>query len=483
MLDKEALYNALDSARTYELYEKIFPELSQSRHVKTYDRTIRMIEPLAAMMTRGISVDVEGIKEEKLKVEEQIKKAQKLLNELCGEPLNPFSAKECQNYFYIKKGLTPFVKQVKQKDGSRKSTITTDDLAMRKLAVGTKNRKPIFEAALVQKIRGLRKLLSTYLEIQLDPDNRFRYSVNIRGTIFSRISTSKTITGSGMNVQNLDPRYKKYLRADPGKLLLEIDKRQAEWIVTAYACNDENMIHVVESGEDIHTYTGTQMFKETKEHILEEAELLGHTNSQEIVEDLRKKLSFEVNDSAPRNMSMRQAAKKAGHSLNYGLGYKTFAERNEFPEHEAKRIVELYHKPYPGIRQWHRFIQDSLKKSRVLKNCFDRYQLFLDRWGDSLFKAAYAFIPQSTVGDLIADAICDIYESKDPFLKDVELLAQVHDSILFQIPEYSDHSEIAKRLNKYMSPTLEYNSRKFVIPSDAKIGTHWDEHSMKEIKL
>ena len=91
--------------------------------------------------------------------------------------------------------------------------------------------------------------------------------------------------------------------------------------------------------------------------------------------------------------------KKSNHGLNYDEGYNTFALINEIEIAEAKRIVNLYHSIYPGIRQWHEFIKRQLSTDRTLTNCFGRKIRFFDGWSDSLFKAAYSALPQSTVAD------------------------------------------------------------------------------------
>src|SRR3990172_8844115 len=142
-------------------------------------------------------------------------------------------------------------------------------------------------------------------------------------------------------------------------------------------------------------------------------------------------------------MSVRQCGKKSNHGLNYDEGYKKFALINELEERESKVIVEKYHEIYPGIRNtWHRKIKAQIEKDRTITNCYGRKRRFLDRWGDELFKAAYAFEPQSTVVDMLNEGMCLIYESQELYLHEVELLAQVHDSILTQIPLLTPISKV-----------------------------------------
>jgi len=187
----------------------------------------------------------------------------------------------------------------------------------------------------------------------------------------------------------------------------------------------------------------------------------------------------------------------SNHGLNYDEGYNTFALTNEIEIAEAKRIISLYHKIYPGIRQWHEFVRRQLSTDRSLTNCFGRKIRFLDAWGDTLFKSAYSSIPQSTVGDVTNMGMRDIYNSDLTDLTgvaNIDIMAQVHDSVLMQVPitvlDDDRFFTIVDRVYNYISPELEYNQRKFKIATDSKFGLNWSgyhkEHNplgMREVEF
>ncbi len=466
-------YNALDSACTYEIWEAISSALEEDGFMPAYESTINLLPVLIYMQTRGILVDKNALEETRREVQKKLGSKQTELDILCGFPLNVNSHKACKEYFYGILGYEPY----KNKTGQP----TTDDLALQRLARGTAKKPGLKQASLVQEIRGLQKLLSTYLNIEFDDDGRMRCSFNPRGTKFGRLSSSKTIHGTGMNMQNLPQEFKKFLVADPGYTMLEVDKRQAEWVVVAYASGDANMLSAIAQGVDVHAYTASQMFNLPIELIKYEASLLGHTTDAGYIKMLRNKddiLSRLDRSDWPRTMSLRQAGKKSNHGLNYDEGFRTFALINEIPEKDASKIIELYHKGYPGIRHWHAYIQTQLRKDRALTNYFGRRVRFLDDWSASLFKSAYSMLPQSTVVDSLNLGLIRMYN--DDSLP-VEPLAQVHDSILFQIETaYIEDGRIIPILDKiddYISPTIEYNGRTFKIATDAKIGKNWGEYN------
>ena len=125
------------------------------------------------------------------------------------------------------------------------------------------------------------KLKGTYLDITFDADSRMRCSYNPRGTKFGRISSSKTLFQTGMNMQNLPEEFAGFLVADDRMILISLDKAKAEWVVVAYESGDLSMINAIESGVDVHAYTAEQMFKIPLEVIELEDKIIGHSNDAE----------------------------------------------------------------------------------------------------------------------------------------------------------------------------------------------------------
>lgn len=470
-------YSALDAACTMEVKNGFWADMKD--YQRAYDMTIKIFPVLMFMQTRGIKANKAALDETKIEVLKSAAEKQEELDALCGRPLNVNSPKDCQAYFYDELGIPPYRNQVGKP--------TVDDLALQRLVRGTVARPGLRQAKLVQEIRGLKKLYGTYLDLEFDADWRLRCSYNPRGTKFGRLSSSKTIFGTGTNFQNLPQEFKKFLVADDGYVFLEVDKRQAEWVVVAYATGDANMISAVESGVDVHTHTASLMFNVEPSIIKIEHKLNGHSTSADIVLENRQAATEIVEamrksgKAWPRTMSLRQCGKKSNHGLNYDERYRQFAMLNEIDEAEAKRIISMYHSIYPGIHHWYETVKLHLQKSRTLTNCFGRTVRFLDAWGDDLFKSAYAMLPQSTVVDSLNTGMEELYE--DPKVcgssgANADILAQVHDSILMQFPiaflrERENFEWALERIRVATSPEMMYNGRTFKIASDFKFGVNW----------
>lgn len=479
-LDKDFLiYSGLDSACMMQIHDAIWDDVEE--HFKhTYNMTVDLYEVLCFMQTRGVAVSHRKLDQTKQDVMRVIEEKQLELNKACGRELNVNSPKDCQAYFYDECGITPYLNKARRP--------TVDDMALQRLARGTATRAGMYQAKLVQEIRGLQKLYSTYLDMEFDDDSRMRASYNPRGTKFGRLSSSKTVFGTGTNFQNLPQDFKKFLVPDPGYIFIEADKRQAEWVVVAYASGDANMVTAIQKGMDVHAHTASLMFNVSTDIIHYENKLVGHLTDAAAIQEIRSKdkMLARLTGILPRAMSGRQCGKKSNHGLNYDEGYRQFALLNEMDEKEGKRIHALYHRIYPGIKFWHKSIQRQLSDNRTLVNCFGRKVRFMDRWGDDLFKSAYSMIPQSTVVDSLNQGMIKIYN--DEWITrdlNVDILAQVHDSILMQVPiaaieKKENYEELIRRINEYTSPTLCYNSQEFTIATDYKVSCdNWSGHNQE----
>jgi len=364
---------------------------------------------------------------------------------MAGREINLRSHKQLKEYFYGSKrkgnlGLAPY------KD---KGKPTTNEKALLKLSRPLSNRPAVEEAKILLRHRRLSKLRGTYYEMSYDSDNRIRSSMNPVGTRTGRLSSSKNIFGTGANLQNQPYELKEFFLVDDNYIGYEIDLAQAENRLVAYVAPEMRLIEAFENGVDIHSRTASYIFGKPEEEISREE------------------------GSAPQfgngEYSERFWGKKANHAFNYGQSANAFSEQMLISRAEAGQIYHAYHNAYPGVRKYHNMVKESLQRDRTLTNLFGRKYLFLDRWDYSLFLAAYAFIPQSTIADIINRwGLIPIYNS----MPEVVLLNQIHDSIVFQISKdvpIEKHSKILFKIGGNLSQELEWNGRKFYIPCEAKI--------------
>lgn len=275
-------------------------------------------------------------------------------------------------------------------------------------------------------------------------------------------------------------------------IFINFDKAGSEWVITAYLSGDQNMIRVVESGVSPHIATGSLITGLPQSVVAQEHKLVGDRTAEEEVVEARRPIEDFLSSAMfiPRTMSIRQAAKKGNHGLNYDEGYATFSLINEIPQTEGKKIHYQYRNiAYPGITTWHEWVRNFVRKNGYTVNCFGRRMPFATPYNYETWKKAYASVPQSTNVDLVNRAMVQIHESRLSYCYKAILANQSHDSLLYSYPiETYDNLRdliifLVETTTNYMNPTLEYGGREFKIATDIKVGFSWGRSQMIEIDV
>ena len=461
-------YNGMDSISTAAAHPSQIEDLKNQGNIETYNRQRKLIKPLIYMSERGISIDVEGMLKEREEVSKFIEETTEKFHRKVGFELNYNSPKQLQEYFYRKLGLKPY----KKRGAKGKWVETADEDAMKRLA-----RKGHEEARTVLDLRRANKRLSTYLNInKVDKDGRYRSSYKPVGTDTGRLSSGETIFGSGGNQQNWPHNLLRFFLFDEGYIGYSLDLSQIENRIVAYVGGIISMIEAFESGRDLHCLTASMILGKPYNEISDEEG------------------SSPLGDGTH---SERFWGKKGNHGIDYDVKYKTFALDCEIPEKEAKYILGRVHKAYPEIKQgYHPLIQGMLKKDRTVINLFGRRRIFIGPIipnppqvplpvCEDTYRKAYAQLPQSTTADKINEQGMEFiyYNQKD--FGPIELLSQVHDSVVFQIPlsiPWNQHAEMLLKIKKSLETPLYWRDVKIPTPADLSIGFNMCKEEMVELK-
>lgn len=423
-------YNCLDTVVTYECAMEIRKEAEEFGTLSFYTQNShQLIKPLIQLQRRGVKIDLEMRK----KIDESLSKDEERLRtrleQAVGHPLNPNSSKQMKEFLYEELRL-PI--QTDDKTGA----ITADEEALETLF--KKFNNPIFK--LFGDIRKVRKLLSTYIRAEIDPDGRMRCSYAITGTETGRLSSRESVYGRGTNLQNI-PRgdlVRSIFVPDNGSLFINADLSQAEARVVAFIAGEERLQNLFsDRTRDIHKQNAAMVFGK------------------------------RITEVTPEE---RQLAKTLVHAANYGIGAGKFAKFIGSNQARAKELLNQYYALYPSIKRWHREVEEKITKTRILRTPLGRARMFFGRWGPDLFREAIAYVPQSMVSDIINMGIIKAFPNLPP---NWEILLQVHDSILMQIPEETDPIYIKKFIEHYFEIPIEINCKTMIIPVDLKWGYNW----------
>ena len=437
--EPNAIYNCYDCCVTWISAHEIIKELKE-RHLYGFyiSRTQPTMLALTRMQNRGILMDIDKREEIRALTESKLKASQIVLDTLAGREINANSPKQVQELIYNDFSLP------KQKSPTTKK-ITTDDDALRALSRKFPGRAAALKAIL--DCRQTRKLISTYIDAELD-NGYVRTSYGLTKT--GRITSSKTIEGYGGNLQNI-PRgaFRRLYRPDPGKVLIKADLSQAEYMVFCW----EAEVH-----EYIEAYSNDPTF---------DVHLLNASRIYKI-------------DMGLVTKEQRYNSKQGVYAGNYGIGANKLSKMHDMDFQQAKTIIDGYKESRPELEVWWTKIEELIKATRTLRNVFGRERIFFGRVDNALFRAAYDWVCQSTVADIINQALVEL--DKVEF---IDVLLQVHDELVFQC---DDNPETIARAVKIIKDKMEISidypniETPMMIPVEIAVGPNWfDVTEIKEV--
>lgn len=448
------VYNGLDSCVTAEVLQNMMQHADDVA-LRTYEFSKALQGPILEMNLRGLRVN----KKRKLKViadiTTKITRLEEQLDAIIQEGIGVAGA-NWRSPTQLKSLLYDIMQLPVQKKRNTNGafTATTDEAALEKLA-NYFIAEPICNHILL--LRGLGKSLG-FLRTGVDPDGRMRTQFNIAGTVTGRFASSATDFGTGTNLQNVTESLRSVFVADPGMMFCNIDLEQGDsrnvgalcW--NLFANEDEafagSYLNACESG-DLHTFVSKIAFP----HLA-----WGTAPDREIAEQL-----------AHKHYDYRFMSKKIGHGSNYLAQPHTIAKHARIPLDIAKTFQSRYFDGFPCIPAWHKNVFWNLENLGYLISPFGRRRYFFGRPKDgSTQREAVAHVPQSMTGDEINQGILNLWRADK-----VQLLVQVHDSILFQFPEHLRDEIVPWAIEAIKTKLILERGREFVVPTEASTGWNW----------
>lgn len=452
--DAYHIYNGLDALLTHEVNSCLTREMATTPYANgVYAHERGLLGPVMTMMRRGVLVD--GAARDHAVtgpggLNERITKVQATLDEFTGvvwgKPLNVNSYPQLKRFFFDELAIPPIVSH---KKGETKISIDRD--ALEKISKDYVRGRPF--ANLILRLRDLMKQRDT-LTKGLDADGRWRCSFNIGGTETGRFSSSASPFRTGSNLQNIDPALRYIFVPDPGYRLCYLDLQGAEARAVAYLSGDEEYINAVESS-DCHTLVAAMVF--------------GIANERSSAEQLFY-----------RGFSYRDMSKRGQHGSNYYGTPRTMASHLKVETKLMEDFQRAYFKRFPGIRLWHEAVARQLQSEGWIETPFGRRRYFWNRLrDDTTLRAAIAFVPQSLIADCLNAGLYKVWYNLEPRL---QLLAQCHDALVFQVPDNNEGIELIKQAKDLMTVCQDVTdihgvTRNMVIPVDVEWGSNWSKKS------
>lgn len=404
------------------LFERISLELDAAPSLRKLYEEIEepLISVLSSMEQVGVKVDLGPLAEFASELRSRIHEKEAFVREIAGDQmLNLSSPKQIGTLIYEKLKLDPKAKK------SRSGSWPTDEQTLMEIA----DKSPVIEAIL--DYRGLKKLLSTYIEpfpSYVSPlDERVHTTFNQALTATGRLSSSSP------NLQNIPIRTeegrqirKAFVAQSADSVMMSADYSQIELRLMAHLSGDEHLIAAFRDGQDVHSATAAKIFNISIDQV---------------------------------NADQRRVAKTANFGIMYGISAFGLSQRLHCSRSEAKQIIDDYFASFPTIRQ---FIDQTLAFARehgYVQTLFGRRRYVADV--NSRNANLRAFAERNAVNAPIQGSAADIIKlamiAVDKRLKD-EMLAskmvlQIHDELLMEVP-ISEVDKVGKILAEEMENVI-----------------------------
>jgi DNA polymerase-1 len=398
-VDKLKEYAVEDADVTFQL-KNLFEPRIETEGLGDLSGTIEMplISVLAAMERYGVKLDLEDLKSITINLRDDIISLEKEIYLLAGTEFNISSPKQLGDILFIRMKLDDNARVTKTRQ------FITNEEILQRLA----HKHPIVDKVL--EYRGLKKLLSTYVEaLPLLVDKK---TGRIHTSYNQAVAATGRLSSNNPNLQNIpvrDARGREIRKAfvpEKGHIFLSADYSQIELRLMAHLSKDKSMIADFLSGNDIHAATASKIFGVALEDVTRE---------------------------------MRSRAKTANFGIIYGISSFGLSERLTIGRKEAKELIDGYFNSYPGVKL---YMDESIKKARDLgyvSTMFGRRRYLRDIHsrnqvvrGNAERNAINAPI-QGSAADIIKIAMIRIYDRMKSEKYSSKMILQVHDELIFEV--------------------------------------------------
>lgn len=392
--------------------DKMVARLQEDEMADLYhDLEVPLSKVLAEMEIRGIRVMPERLVEMQEEIEGRLEEIQARIYELAGEEFNINSPKQLGVVLFEKLGL-PVIK--KTKTGYSTAVDVLEAL---------QDKHEIIRHLL--DYRTLSKLQSTYvigLQNEVKDDSRIHTRFNQTLAQTGRLSSVEP------NLQNIPIRLEEgrlirraFVPKDGDHVLLALDYSQIELRVLAAITGDETMREAFTSDLDIHTKTAMEVFNVARE------------------------------DVTP---TMRRNAKAVNFGIVYGISDYGLSQNLGITRKEAKTFIDNYLNSFPKVKEFMSSIIQDAKRDGYVKTLLNRRRYIPDVHNKNFNARSVAERTamnspiQGSAADIIKLAMVNYAKDEKARSFNAELLLQIHDELIFDVPkdEVEDFITVIKNI-------------------------------------
>ncbi|MEI8112379.1 MAG: DNA polymerase I [Bacteroidia bacterium] len=393
-------YACEDADFTLQLKFVLEKELNASNTRKLFDEIeMPLISVLADMELAGVNLNTSELRIYAEVLRKQIVEVEGEIIQMAGENFNVSSPKQLGVILFEKLKIDPNAKMTKTKQYS------TAEETLEKLS----DKHPII--AKILEFRGLKKLLSTYVEalpLLINPNTK-----KLHTSYNQAIAATGRLSSTNPNLQNIPIRdengrelRKAFIPSDDQHTFLSADYSQIELRIMAALSKDEQMMEAFRNNQDIHSITASKIFKIPLE---------------EVTSDMRRK------------------AKTANFGIIYGISAFGLSARLNIPRTEAKELIDGYFENFPDIKKYMDLSIENARNKGFVETIMGRKRYLADInsanavvRGMAERNAINAPI-QGSAADVIKIAMINIWREISKQNLKSKMILQVHDELNFDV--------------------------------------------------
>ncbi|HIW66466.1 MAG TPA: DNA polymerase I [Candidatus Alistipes intestinipullorum] len=432
-------YAAEDADITLQLKQVLYPEVERIGLQHLYFEIEEpMIAVLADIEMAGVRIDSEALAVYAVELNQKLLELEAAIRAEAGEPnLNINSTRQLGEVLFAKMRIAEKPKMTKTKQ------FCTDEEYLQSFA----HKHRIVD--LILEYRGVKKLLSTYVEAL--PQLVNRRTGRIHTSFNQAVTATGRLSSTNPNLQNIPVRdemgrriRKAFIPSDDDHLLLSADYSQVELRLMAHLSGDESLIAAFEHGEDIHAATAARLFNKP----------LSEVTSEE-----------------------RRRAKTANFGIIYGISAFGLSQRLDIPRKEAREIIDGYFASYPKVKEYMDRVVEKAKEEGFVSTIFGRRRYLNDiashnavARGLAERNAVNAPI-QGSAADIMKIAMINVHRR---FAADgirSKVILQVHDELVVDMLR-SEQEQVTRIVTEAMESAARLKVR---LVADAGVGCNWLE--------
>lgn len=389
-------------------YQTAYAEAS---FMKLHDEIeIPTLKLLARMELTGIALDKDVLLGLEKKFGDVASKAEKVAQEVAGKEFNLGSPKQLQEILFSDRNL-PKTKKIK-------TGFTTDAESLGWLFENTKD-KVVEQILIWREVIKLKQTVSGLLPL-IDTKGR------VHTTFAQTVAATGRLSSVDPNLQNIPVRSAEgkmiraaFISAEGYESLLTADYSQIEMRIMAHLSKDSGLIEAFNSGEDLHTTVGAQVFSVERD---------------DVTADMRRKI------------------KAMSYGLAYGLGSFGLSQQLGIEPREATALMEKYFERFQGVKDYLKQVVIEATQTGYTETMFGRKRFLPDLQStnhqarQAAERMALNAPIQGSAADLIKVAMLNVQAGIEAAGLKSRLLLQVHDELVLEVApgERTDISEVVK---------------------------------------